>query len=89
MYTPTPPSSGAIVGGTLQILDHFKPNLDEEPMAIYRYIEATKFAFAQRSKFGDWQDPDINQSVNETVGLDLATAAVLDIGVVFLMHLQG
>ena len=67
LYTPTPPSSGVIVGGTLQILDHFKPNLEEEPLAIYRYVEATKFAFAQRSKLGDWEDLDINQSVNETV----------------------
>ena len=56
-----------IVGGTLQLLDHFNTNLDEEPLAIYRYIEATKFAFAQRSKLGDWEDPDINQVVNETV----------------------
>ena len=64
LYTATPPSSGAIVGGTLKILDHFKPNLDEEYLAIYRYIEATKFAFAQRTKLGDWKGSgsEINQA---------------------------
>ena len=59
LFTATPPSSGAIVGGTLKILDHFgyhfKPNLNEESLAIYRYIEATKFGFAQRTKLGDWK----------------------------------
>ena len=68
LYTATPPSSGAIVGGTLKILDHFgyhfKPNLNEESLTIYRYIEATKFAFAQRTKLGDWKGsgPEINQA---------------------------
>ena len=65
LYTTTPPGSGAVVGGILRILDQF--NHDSEPMAIYRFVEATKFAFAQRSKLGDWMDSDINQSVNETV----------------------
>ena len=64
LYTATPPSSGAIVGGTLKVLDHFKPNLDEESLSIYRYIEATKFAFAQRTKLADWKGSgsEINQA---------------------------
>ena len=67
LYTTPPPGSGAVVGGTLRILDQFNHDPEDEAMTIYRYVEATKFAFAQRSKLGDWMDPDINQAVNETV----------------------
>ena len=49
LHTSPPPGSGAIVGGILKILDHFNPDTSEnEEEIIYKFLEASKFAFAQR-----------------------------------------
>ena len=62
---PTPPSSGAITGGILKIMNEF--NCKSEEKAIHRFTEAMKFAYAQRSKLGDWNDQKIQESVNDTI----------------------
>lgn len=69
LFTTPPPSSGAIIGGILKILDHFNPHTSSgEKETIYRFLEASKFAYAQRSKLGDWRnDPDIREAVKSTV----------------------
>ena len=64
---PTPPSSGAIVGGILKILNEFHSEGEKERIIIQRCVEAMKFAYAQRSKFGDWHDPKVGQSVRDTI----------------------
>jgi gamma-glutamyltranspeptidase/glutathione hydrolase/leukotriene-C4 hydrolase len=49
LHTPPPPGSGAIVGGILKILDHFELDSSaKENEIIYKFLEASKFAFAQR-----------------------------------------
>ena len=69
MYTTPPPGSGAIIGGILKILDHFNPQPSSvEKETIYRFLEASKYAYAQRSKLGDLRnDPDIREAVKSTV----------------------
>ena len=66
LFTTPPPGSGAIVGAILKIMKDFKRNTTEE-LFQHRFIEASKFAFAQRSKLGDWDDPEIQKAVQETV----------------------
>ena len=66
LFTTPPPGSGAIVGAILKIMKDFKRNTTEE-LFQHRFIEASKFAFAQRSKLGDWDDPEIQEAVQETV----------------------
>ena len=69
LFATPPPGSGAIIGGILKLLDHFNPQTSNvEKETIYRFIEASKYAYAQRSKLGDWKnDPDIREAVNKTV----------------------
>ena len=66
VFTSPPPGSGAIMGAILKIMKDFKSNSTEE-LFQHRFIEASKFAFAQRSKLGDWDDPEIQEVVQETV----------------------
>ena len=66
LFTTPPPGSGAIVGAILKIMKDFKRNNTEE-LFQHRFIEASKFAFAQRSKLGDWDDTEIQEAVQETV----------------------
>lgn len=59
LYSPKPPSSGAVLSFILKILDGF--NMTEKSLktrearltAYHRIIEAFKFAYAQRSELGD------------------------------------
>ena len=53
LIAPTPPGSGAITGGILKIMNEF--NIVEEQTVMHRFIEAMKFAYAQRFKLGDWK----------------------------------
>merc|ERR1719468_726853 len=67
LHTVTPPGSGAIVGGILKLMDSFNISKNTEFQNTYQFIEASKFAFAQRSKLGDWNDPEILDSVKDTI----------------------
>ena len=69
LHTSPPPGSGAILGGILKVLDQFKPKYDDdEKETIFKFLEASKFAYAQRSKLGDWiNDKEIYPEVNETI----------------------
>ena len=67
VIAPTPPSSGAIVAGILKIMKEFNATDVNEEIIMQRFIEAMKFAYAQRSKLGDWHDPKVEQSVRDTV----------------------
>lgn len=65
LICPTPPTSGAITGGIVKIMNEF--NVKSEKKTMHRFIEAMKFAYAKRSKLGDWNDPKIQKSVNDTI----------------------
>ena len=66
LYTSPPPGSGAVVGGILKIMKDSTSNITEE-LIQHRFVEASKFAFAQRSKLGDWDDPEVQAEVNEAI----------------------
>ena len=66
IYTSPPPGSGAVVGAILKIMKN-ACNKTSEELFQHRFNEASKFAFAQRSKLGDWMDPEINATVHETI----------------------
>ena len=65
LICPTPPTSGAITGGIVKIMNEF--NVKSEKKTMHRFIEAMKFAYAKRSKLGDWNDLKIQKSVNDTI----------------------
>jgi gamma-glutamyltranspeptidase/glutathione hydrolase/leukotriene-C4 hydrolase len=52
----------------MKLLDQFDNiNLDDLDLSYHRFTESCKFAFAQRSKLGDWQMPEISESVKKVV----------------------
>ena len=69
LVTTSPPGSGSIVGGILRLLTKFSRMEDfkDKSLNYHRFVEASKFAFAQRSKLGDWSDAEIADGVNATI----------------------
>jgi hypothetical protein len=43
-------------------MDQFRPDASvvDDPVMFHRFVEASKFAYAQRFKIGDTTDPGIN-----------------------------
>ena len=71
LFSSPPPGSGSIVGGILTLMDSFFSNrtLDNDNTVtnMQRFTEACKFAFAQRSKLGDWNMKEIQEQVKEVI----------------------
>ena len=59
--------SGLITGSILKVMDLY--NLTEssllDPLTYHRFVEASKFAFAKRSKIGDWSNPDLREEIKK------------------------
>ena len=51
----------------IRALDQYNHSMENEKESIHQFVEALKFAFAQRTKLGDWNDSKIKQKVNETI----------------------
>ena len=66
LYTPPPPSSGAILANILNILSGYNftsdsiNGTDNKILTYHRIIEAFKYAFAARTKLGDLDYLDLN-----------------------------
>ncbi|XP_060064170.1 glutathione hydrolase 1 proenzyme-like [Ylistrum balloti] len=64
VFSPPPPSSGAVYEMILNILDEFRMSSDsistpqKEVLAWHRIVEAFKFAYAKRSSLGDGDGED-------------------------------
>ncbi|XP_077996194.1 glutathione hydrolase 1 proenzyme-like [Glandiceps talaboti] len=71
MYSPSPPSSGAVISFILNILEGYNFTRDdfeteEEAILTYhRITEAFKYAFAYRTELGDEDYVDIEQLVED------------------------
>lgn len=76
VVTSNAPGGGAVVGGLLKVMGMLGCNAttmtqnycrDDDPQFYGQYVEAMKFAFAQRSHLGDNADPDQAAAVNEVL----------------------
>ncbi|XP_041979054.1 glutathione hydrolase 1 proenzyme-like isoform X2 [Aricia agestis] len=69
LYTPPPPSSGAVLVNILNILSSYNftadsiKGLDNEVLTYHRIIEAFKYAYAVRTKLGDTDFLDLREYI--------------------------
>ena len=69
LITSPPPGSGALVSAVLGIAAGYRPDpVDKyKPLFWHRFLESCKYAFAMRSRLGDWSDRSLHQDVKEVV----------------------
>ena len=69
VYSPPPPTSGAVLAGILQIMCNFNltPEDARDVRTSQRFVEALKHSYAKRTMIGDWNDPEHKQDVEEVV----------------------
>jgi gamma-glutamyltranspeptidase/glutathione hydrolase/leukotriene-C4 hydrolase len=70
LFTSPPPGSGALISAVLGISAGYGPDpVDKNnPLMWHRFLEACKYAFAMRSRLGDWSDTSLHNDVRAVVG---------------------
>ena len=70
LVTSPPPGSGSLVSAILGISAGYQPDPVDKyrPLFWHRFLESCKYAFAMRSRLGDWSDPALSKDVTEVVG---------------------
>ncbi|KAJ7265204.1 gamma-glutamyltranspeptidase [Mycena rebaudengoi] len=80
IFSTVAPSSGAVVLSTLKVFEGYQGNFtDSDPeinVTTHRLIEATKFAYGQRTQYGD---PAFTSNVTDLEDFYLTDAAVEDV----------
>ncbi len=71
LFSSPPPGSGSILGAILKVMDlyNLNENSRHDPLTFHRFVEACKFAYAQRSKIGDWTNPELRKSIQQVYPL--------------------
>lgn len=79
-YTLRPPSSGAILAFILNIMGGYSSNfyssvqtsVEQTGLFYHRLVEAFKFAYAKRSRFGDEKFDKVEQVLDELTSIEYA-----------------
>ncbi|XP_050415979.2 glutathione hydrolase 1 proenzyme [Patella vulgata] len=78
LYSPPPPSSGAVLSFILNILDGYKfisddiDSIDSSVLTYHRMVEAFKFAYAKRTDLADEDFVDVRDLVANLTSRDYA-----------------
>ena len=70
LLSSPPPGSGSVLSAILGMSGHYQPSPPDltRPTAWHRFVEACKFAFAQRTLLGDWNSEEgLGQTVRRVV----------------------
>jgi len=64
-----PPGSGSIMSSILGMVSTFKPTPRDvhNPLLWHRFTEACKYAYAKRTRLGDWHQQEIRDDVTKIV----------------------
>jgi len=81
--------SGSILGAILKVMDlyNLNENSRQDPLTFHRFVEACKFAYAQRSKIGDWTNSELRESIEQVSPLLLLLTIFT--GFLNVTHLEG
>lgn len=85
LYTPPPPSSGAVLVNILNILSGYNftkdsiNGTDNKILTYHRIIEAFKYAFAARTKLGDMDYLNLNEFLSNITSSDFGMETRLKI----------
>lgn len=84
LYSVPPPGSGPVLGYIMGIMDAFrtdaKETLADDVLTLHRFLEACKFAYAQRALLGDPKFVELGQLVGNLTSVEqaLATRRLID-----------
>ncbi len=69
LFTTPLPTGGAVLANILHTMDGFglKKADAKDALTYHRFVEASKFGFAERMKLGDWPDDPADREIMERV----------------------